>query len=254
MKKYYLIKTLLLFCSFFIHAQDTGEKVLNGTIISDSSSVEGVHILNLVNEKSTVSDRYGKFSIAAKEDDLLVFSAIHLEYARKSVLKSEFSSGNLTVKLNAKVTQLDEVVVTEYPRINAQELGIIDYKPKEYTPAERRLRTAEKFKWYSPLLIPLGGMSIDGLINEISGRTNQLKKELQIEVKELRFKKLVEIYKDDYFTQTLKIPAEYVGGFQYYVIHDEEAMDYIIADKKTALEFRLAALATEFLNFLATDE
>jgi hypothetical protein len=254
MSNNYFFLSIFFFTAIFVQAQNIAEKVINGTIIADSSSVEGVHILNLVNEKSTVSDRNGKFSIAAKEDDLLVFSAIHLEYARKSVLKSDFNSATLTVKLTSKVTQLDEVVITEYPRINAQELGIIDYKPKEYTPAERRLRTAEKLKWYSPLLIPLGGMSIDGLINEISGRTNQLKKELQIEVKELRFKKLVDLYKDDYFIQTLKIPAEYVGGFQYYVIHDEEAMGYMKADKKTALEFRLAALATEFLNFLATDE
>ena len=39
---------LLFFYSFFIHAQDIAEKVINGTIICDSSSVEGVHVLNLV--------------------------------------------------------------------------------------------------------------------------------------------------------------------------------------------------------------
>ena len=96
MSNNYFFLSIFFFTAIFVQAQNIAEKVINGTIIADSSSVEGVHILNLVNEKSTVSDRNGKFSIAAKEDDLLVFSAIHLEYARKSVLKSDFNSATLT--------------------------------------------------------------------------------------------------------------------------------------------------------------
>ena len=249
MRKYYLIKTLLFFCSFFIQAQDTVEKVINGTIISDSSSVEGIHILNLVNEKSTVSDRNGKFSIPAKEDDLLVFSAIHLEYARKSVLKSEYNSGTLTVKLNAKVTQLDEVVVTEYPRINAQELGIIDYKPKEYTPAERKLRPTimTKSDWIG---VAMGKIPVDPFLYWVTGRTKTLKGELEIEKKELMLKKLEEWNENKYYIEELKIPADYVDGFKYCIIYDEELMRCLTTNNKLQGNFQLAKLSVDFLNYL----
>lgn len=249
MRKYYFIKMLLFFCSFFIQAQDSVEKVINGTIISDSSSVEGVHILNLVNEKSTVSNQYGKFSIAAKEDDLLVFSAIHLEYARKSVLKSEYNSGTLTVKLNAKVTQLDEVVVTEYPRINAQELGIIDYKPKEYTPAERKLRPTimTKYDWIG---VAMGKIPVDPFLYWVTGRTKTLKGELEIEKKELLLKKLEEWNEKIFYTEELKIPVDCVEGFKYCVIYDEEMMRCLTTNNKLQGNFQLAKLSVDFLNYL----
>ncbi len=229
------------------------EKVINGTIISDSSSVEGVHILNLVNEKSTVSDQFGKFSIAAKEDDLLIFSAIHLEYTRKSVSKSEYQSGNLSVKVITKVTQLDEVVVTEYPRINAQELGIINYKPKEYTPAERKLRPAimTKNDW---LGIIGGKIPVDPFLYWVTGRTKMLKGELEVEKKELLLKKLDDWNEKNYYVEELKIPSDYVDGFKYCVIYDEELMRCLTTNNKLQGNFQLAKLAVDFLNYLKENE
>ncbi len=250
MSKSKVVIIIFLFWVPLLFSQTT----IKGKVVVKEQPAEGIHVTNLVSEKSTVTNEKGEFRLEVKEDDLLVFSAVHLNYWRKSISAADIRNGYIEVEMTVKEEKLEEVVVTEYPKINAQELGIIDYKPKAYTPAERRLRTAEKLKWYSPLLIPLGGMSVDGLINQISGRTNQLKKEVQIEEKEKRLEKLMYLYKEEYFNQTLKIPSEYTGGFQYYVIHDEEAMGYMKTDQKTALEFRMAALATEFLNFLEADE
>lgn len=248
MAKNYII-ILLAFSTFFSQAQNMTEKVINGIIIADSSSVEGVHILNLVNEKSTVTDRNGKFSITAKEDDLLVFSAIHLEYARKSVLKSDYNSGTLTVRLTSKVTQLDEVVVTDYPRINAQELGIINYKPKEYTPAERKLRPAimTKNDW---LGIIGGKIPVDPFLYWVTGRTKTLKGELEIEKKELLLKNLEEWNEKNFYIEELKIPADYVDGFKYCVIYDQELMRCLTTNNKLQGNFQLAKLSVDFLNYL----
>ena len=245
---------LLLLLSFLSNAQEKERILIQGKIKADSAPVEGVHVLNMVTEQATISNASGDFKLEVKADDLLVFSAVHLNYWRKSIRESDIENGNFEVLLTPKEEKLDEVVVTEYTKINAQDLRIIDYTPKAYTPAERRLRTAEKFRWYSPLLIPLGGMSIDGLINEINGKTNRLKKEVKIEIKEKHYEKLSYLYKEEYFSQSLKIPVEYVGAFKYYVIHDEEVVGYMETNQKTAMEFRLASLATVFLNFLAADE
>ena len=251
-ENYFLIFCLLI--TFLVHAQERERVLINGKIIVESAPVEGVHVLNLVTEKASVSNALGEFQLAVKEDDLLVFSAVNLNYWRKSIRESDIKNGYFEVEMTSKEEKLDEVIVTEYTKINAQDLRIIDYKPRVYTPAERRLRTAEEFKWYSPLLIPFGGMSVDGLINEISGRTAMLKKEVQVEIKEKRFKKITYLYNEEFFSQSLKIPPEYVGGFKYYAIHDEEFIALMNINQKTAMEFRLATLATEFLNFLETDE
>jgi hypothetical protein len=52
----------------------------------------------------------------------------------------------------------------------------------------------------------------------ITGRKAMLKKEVIVEYKEQMLIKLDYLFLPEYYTQTLKIPQEYVRGFQYYVL------------------------------------
>jgi hypothetical protein len=148
------------------------------------------------------------------------------------------------------VIALDEVEIKEYKNINAVSLGILDKPAKKYTPAERKLRTAGEFHWYYPLLIPLGGMPTDGLINSISGRTAMLKKELEVEKKEMLLKKIEYQFDPEYFTINLKIPQEYVKGFWYYAIEEPRLVNEINSKNKSMAKFIFAELATKYLELL----
>ena len=249
MRKFYIVKMLLFFYSFFIHAQDIAEKVINGTIICDSSSVEGVHVLNLVNEKSTVTDRNGHFSIVAKQGDLLVFSAVHLNYWRKSVKENDFKTGFLEVIMTPKEVKLNEVVLTEYTKINAQELGIINYKPKAYTPAERKLRPT-KITQMDLIGLMAFRLPLDPLLYWATGRTKMLKNDLKIEKKELLLRKLDDWNDNGFYVNQLKIPKEFVDGFKYYIIYDDELMSYLQSNNKIQGNFRISKLATDFLIYM----
>ncbi|HQV35192.1 MAG TPA: hypothetical protein PLC36_02675 [Flavobacterium sp.] len=249
MRKFYFVKMLLFFYSFFIHAQDIAEKVINGTIICDSSSVEGVHVLNLVNEKSTVTDRNGHFSIVAKQGDLLVFSAVHLNYWRKSVKENDFKTGFLEVIMTPKEVKLNEVVLTEYTKINAQELGIINYKPKAYTPAERKLRPT-KITQMDLIGLMAFRLPLDPLLYWATGRTKMLKNDLKIEKKELLLRKLDDWNDNGFYVNQLKIPKEFVDGFKYYIIYDDELMSYLQSNNKIQGNFRISKLATDFLIYM----
>ena len=71
-------KILLFFLftvQFFFAQNDT---IIKGVVKAENVSVEGIHVVNLVNEKTTITNAQGEFSIEAKEDDLLVLSAVHL--------------------------------------------------------------------------------------------------------------------------------------------------------------------------------
>ena len=226
-------------------AQQFSEKIIKGKIEVEAASAEGVHVLNLVTEKSTVSDINGNFSISAKEDDLLVFSAIHLEYARKSISKKEYEAGYVIVKLQEKVTELEEVVVTEYTKINAKDLGIINYTPKKYTPAERKLYTATSGGGIIP---------IDPILNWISGRTKMLKKEIQVEKRELLRERLETYYEDVFFMESLKISELYLEGFKYYVVEDQDLAKALNQKNKTKATFVLSKLAADFNEFLKDEK
>lgn len=243
---------ILLFIYQLTFSQNKGEKTLHGKISVASSSVEGVTIVNLVNEKSTVSDSNGEFYILAKAEDLLVFTSVNLEYHRKIIEENDLKPDIIIIKMTAKVTELKEVIINKNPEINAVSLGISPKGIKKYTPSERRLKTAEEFHWYSPLLIPLGGMSVDGLINSISGRTAMLKKELEVEKKERLLSIIDALYKKDYFTKTLKIPADYIKGFQYYCVEDKIFAEVLKSKNKTKIELLIIPLAKKYNTLLVS--
>lgn len=228
----------LLICQLLFGQNDT---IIKGVVKAENVSVEGIHVVNLVNEKTTVTNAQGEFSIEAKEDDLLVFSAIHLEYARKSISKSDYKAKSITITMFPKTNELEEVVLTEYKRINAKDLGIINYTPQTYTPAQRRLYTAQS------------GI-LDPLLNWISGRTKGLKKELEVEKKEGYLVLLNEMFDNNYFHENLKIPELYIEGFKYFIVEEEGVVSPLLTNNKEQTSFILTKLALEFNEFLKDEE
>ncbi len=206
-------------------------------IVADSASAEGINIINLVTEKTTISDSNGRFSIFVKEDDLLVITAVNFEYKRKIIEASDLTLNLIQIKMVAKVTQLDEVIINEYPNINSEALGLVPKGQKKYTPAERRLRTATT----GPL---------DIMANLISGRTKQLKKQLAISKKEELLDRIEFLYDDSYYIETLKIEPDYVRGFQYYLIEDAEFVSALKNKNKTMILFIVSKLATSYKETL----
>lgn len=228
---------LYLIISILTTILSYGQKTIYGVVTVENASAEGIHVTNLVSEKATITNEKGEFWLDVKEDDLIVFSAVHLNYWRKSISSADIKSGKIEIIMSAKVSELEEVVLTDYSRINAKDLGIINYTPKSYTPAERRLRTATT------------GL-LDPLLNWMSGRTKQLKKDIGIEKKEFMISWLDDNFEDTDFTNTFKIPKEYVDGFKFYVVEDVDLAQAIQAKNKTRVTFLLGELAQDFLNFL----
>lgn len=241
------LKVLIaILCIQTAYCQNESEKLVRGKIILESGIAEGINIINATSEKSTMSDSNGVFEIFVKTGDVLIFSSVNLEYLAKKIENEDLNSAFLIVKMTPKTTELEEVIITKYPEINAISLGISQKGIKKYTPAERRLKAAEELHWYSPLLIPLGGMSVDGMINSISGRTAMLKKELVVEKKERLLEYLTELFKIDFYTITLKIPTEYAKGFQHYCIEDDNFITVLKSKNKIKIEYALIEYAKKY--------
>jgi hypothetical protein len=243
----------LLFSFFTIVGFSQSEKIIAGKILVKNATPSGVHIINLVNEKEVISNEKGEFKILAKVDDLLVFSSLALDYQRKIIETEDYNTGFFTMEMTAKINQLDEVEVIQYNKINAVDLGILSKKPKAYTPAERRLENAGVFRPTDILLIPFGGMPIEPLLNAISGRTKQLKKELQIERKEFAILKIGDLFPDEYFVSQLKIPKDYVKAFQYYCVEKKDFISVLKSKNKTLIAFKMSELAVEY-NMLLNEK
>jgi hypothetical protein len=246
--KFMAKRLLLLFIFFPLVVLSQNDSIVNGKIVSESSLLEGIHVINLSKRNGAITDARGYFQIKAKVSDTLQFSAVNLKAARHVLKASDFSNDLLLIKMESLITELEEVAIINYKSINAVALGIVPANQKTYTPAERKLAAAGDFKWYSPLLIPLGGMSVDGLINSISGRTAMLKKELVVERKELLQAKTSDYFERKYFIETLKIPDEFVDGFLFYIVENEKFVNAMKDKNKTMATFVLSELAVEYLK------
>ena len=243
MKEFLLILFVVL--SQMTFGQIAGEKLLHGKIMVESGNVGGVTIINLVNEKTAISDRNGEFFILAKAEDLLVFSSVNLEYYRRIIDDEDFKVEVLTIKMTAKITELEEVIVNKHPEINAVSLGISPKGIKQYTPAERKLATASSAK--------LNPQGLDPLINAISGRTKMLKKELEVEKKERLLAYIGALFDDEYYGETLKIPANYIKGFQYYCVEEEEFAKSLRSKNKAMIKLLIVPLAEKYNKIIADE-
>lgn len=239
----------------FIAAQSKNEKWVNGQVTASSGSpLESVNITNTSNKSIVVSDQYGHFTILAKGGDVLIFSTINYEVLRKMINTADFNLGSIIADLTPKSIELEEVVVNKHSDITAENLGIIPKDQVKLTTAERRLQTAGDFKPIHLLGLLGGFLAVDPILNAINGKTKMLKKEVSVEKKEFLMVKLENLFDKSYYIQTLKIPEEFIRGFQYYCIEDVSFAQSLNDKNKTMSMFLIVILASEFNKNLAGDK
>jgi len=237
---------VLFFITRFASAQVSVEKWVKGQVLSNAIPVEGINVTNASTKITVVSDQYGVFTIVAKEGDILNFSAVNFEELRKYINIQEFKTGNIVVDLTPKSIELKEVIINEHSEISAENLGIIPRDQVKLTSQERKLQTAGDFKPIH-LLGLLGGMlAVDPILNAINGRTKMLKKAVSVERNEFLMAKLEVLFEDKYYIETLKIPEEYIKGFQYYCIEDPDFVRSLKEKNKTMSMFLIVGLASVY--------
>lgn len=231
-----MLKKLLFFFfifPMFIFSQN--DTLIKGKVVSESNSLEGIHIFNISQKTGEITDARGYFNIKVKISDTLQFSAVHLKATQYIIKQNDLKEELIFVQMKSLVSELDEITLTKYKNINAVSLGIVPANQKTYTPAERKVRTATT------------GL-LDPLINWASGRTKMLKNQVVVEGKEQLQAKTSDYFERKYFLETLNIPEEYVDGFLFYIVDNERYARAMKDKNKTMATFILSELAVEYLK------
>ncbi|MCI4441885.1 MAG: hypothetical protein JHC39_00115, partial [Lentimicrobium sp.] len=80
-----------------------------------------------------------------------------------------------------------------------------------------------------------------------------LKKELEVEKKEYLLMKIGMLFDDDYYIKTLKIPANYIKGFQYYCIENTNFVMALKSKNKTMTKFLIVPLAEKYIEIISDE-
>lgn len=202
-------------------AQQSG--VVRGVVTEGETGITDVHVLNLTGQVATITDASGYFAISAQQGDTLLFSAV--QYRRKTLVIGEAMLGGipLSVPMEPFVNELDEVVVTPYDltgdlsadlerlpkkeEVTAWSLGLPNAHARTWTPTENRLNEATTGGGIVPL---------NPILNAITGRTRQLKKQLAYERRYAKAEGLRVQFTDSVMTKELGIPAPRIADFLYF--------------------------------------
>lgn len=200
------LPAIFLFLVFHFGFSQT-EKIIQGKVLYDEFPLQGIEIVNLVTEKSTITDTNGRFSISAKEDDMLVFISEKYDYKRVFLDKAFLDKNNFTIVLTRKPEQLEEVVITKaslnskglFSQEVADEINLEKGKNRNRNVYDGTIENGAD-------LMRIGGMILDLFIK---------KKENNKEVfSKIEFKELVKTdYPETFFINTLKLKPEEVSLF-----------------------------------------
>jgi hypothetical protein len=243
----FILPALLL--PVYLPAQQ--RQAVQGKVFAGNAGVPEVLIVNFTGQAETRADSLGNFSLKMQVGDLLIVNDRRIETKKIRYTQDLLKNNLLLLEATLIAKELEEVVINR-STVTSQSLGIP--MGKKYTPAERRLRTAAGL---DPTLgvgmMPGVSVSLDAIINAISGRTKMLKKELVVEKKELAMQKMETLFTEKYYVETLKLAPEQIPGFKYYAVEDTDFRQLLTEGNGYKIELKAAELSKNYLD-LQNDE
>ncbi len=232
----------LMFC---LAAMGQERKLLQGKITSGEYIVSGAFVINKATGAEVKTDNTGRFSITVRTGDQLVVYSDKIEVREFAVTRFAFKEVPFIMEVKPRAQELNEVVINK--DITPESLGLVKKNQTQYSVAERRVRAAGgEFGFGNGFKI-----SLDYIINVISGRLKMLKKALETEKKEFAMEKVNGIYLDEQIEAELKVPKEYVRGFLFYVVEDEVFVAALQAKNKELARLNLIRLSEIYRERLA---
>lgn len=256
------MKKILLFLittySFFSHSQE--RKMFFGEIYDDLGTLPSVHIINKNTNQATSSGNNGEFRVFAQPNDTIQFTFVGYKTQTLVLKSSDFGIHEKQIRLKKEIIELDEVSLKKHnltgslssdiknvkteKEINAKSLKLPNANAKKYTQAERRLYTA-KGGLKKPIQLGLANaISLDYIINSISGRIKKLKHLKKIETHEKQIAYLKNTF-TNYIVNDLQIDSTNVSRFIYFCQESKNYNKIKPKDEFIIIEF-LKEKATEF--------
>ena len=227
-------------------------KLLEGQIIADSSSVDGIHIVNLDLETGTTSDPSGNFTINARPGDTLFFSSIQFEHQRIVIDEASFRK-KLRLRLIKKYNELDEVQLDDI-RLSGILQDDIDKVPKSIyeklgMPFPKPRRSSLELAVQSAT----GNGHVISLLNRLNGTTERLEKAEENNERARLVNKGFGLVGKSFFVDELKISENEIINLLFFCVDDEEYQAIVRTEDKLKLREYLPTKIDSFKELRELD-
>lgn len=198
-------------------------KLLRGNVSHPSLNLEQIHVINTSRGVAQITDIFGAFEISVAIGEKIIFSGIQFHERALLITEELFASNELTVYLEAKVNELNEVIVkphnlsgrlnsdlTTVPkRINFSDVGIPGFKGKR----EEKIVSGKSIL-LNTLLLPIsGGINVDAVYKHLSGYYKKLKKRRKLDQQFETVYAIIQFYGVYFFTENYGIDQDQIYDF-----------------------------------------
>ncbi|MAO11538.1 MAG: hypothetical protein CMC07_11870 [Flavobacteriaceae bacterium] len=221
------IKLLLVFFFIFVFVKMTAQREQIQGKITNTTDVEGIHIMNLTSRYNTVTGVYGNFSIAVNKQDTLLISSVNYVSKKVAITPEIVEKGILIITLDELINQLDEVVLgpnltgnleTDLKSIKTEkqldfyDVGIPGFRgePEEKIP-----------NLVGQVITPLS-VNLEGLYKYMSGYYKKLKIQRKWEAENNTVATIINFYTPAFFEKGFNIPENRLYDFLLFCIETTE--------------------------------
>ena len=255
---------ILFISTFSVHAQRT---LISGKIIVDDAdeviNLNGFLIENLATNSRVKANTGGLFSLNVSEGDVLFFKQNGITERHLKISKSMLNKGFIEVHVNVEVIELDETKVSKLNKDMLTNLG------KEESMEEKlnkkmdivsyethvKLNRAQDEDMVRRTIRQVGGASVGGLFNLISGKHKKVKSSSKLKkTKEESLVDLQRFFTVNYFVNDLKIPKGKIIEFLDYCYSNFNFYQLLEQNNYQEILFTIEDQAPMYLNKIKEKE
>lgn len=260
------MRLALVFILFSVIGYGQSRVSISGTLEAAGGVAEGVVILNSATNKATVSNASGDFKIDVVVGDILFFKAIQYKNIEQEITKALLEKGSFNLFLTPRIEELEEVKISNISlsgnlsrdvrgiKIDPSKIAYSSDASKPIPVEERRLHTAT-----SRSADQVGqnnlrfDVSLDGIINGLSGKTKRLKKHIKVSRFQAMVTRVRNYYGDGVFINDLKIPSDHINNFVFYALENREASEeFEINNRMEVLQYLIDTSAA-YIEMIDTE-
>ncbi len=214
-------KILFLFFLFqFGYSQD--RQLIQGKVIYRNINVVAANVINNTSQSTTITDDLGEFQIYAKEGDEIIFSSVQYIIRTVTVTNEIIKNKRLTIQINERIRELDEVVITpdnteKFLDLKEEEFKGFDYAADKSTKVENTLTETRQLKY------GVDFVNILKLLKTIIDSKSEEEKQNLIASEVIPY-----LFEDDFFTDSLLLASSQINEFLNYIDTRPGAVDVLL--------------------------
>ena len=215
------IKILFLFLSLqFAYNQD--RELIQGKVIYRNINVVAANVINNTSQNTTITDDQGEFQIYAREGDEIIFSSVQYIIRTVRVTDEIIKNKRLTVQINERIQELDEVVITPDNTEKFLDLKEEEFKGFDYI-ADKSTRVQNNLTETRELRYGVDFVNIFKLLKTIIDSKSEEEKESLLASEVIPY-----LFEDDFFTESLLLASSQIVDFLIYIDSRPNSVDILL--------------------------